>query len=285
MTLSRLAFPTVLLVALGLAGSGLSLGLRPEQLALPLTLLVLLAVAIVERVIPFERTPVVQGERRADVLAALTTAGLDAVLQALTVALGVAVARVAGRPTGSPLSANLVLEFVVALLAIEFCRYWGHRWMHSPRWWRFHAMHHAVGRVYLLNFLRFHPLNFVFMHVLAALPVLALGIGPEAMLLYGVFLVTCTAFQHANAALEHGWLNGVFSTNSLHRFHHSAALHESNANYGASLIVWDRLFGTYQRRSEPAPHAYGLHESPGYPRHRFWRELVEPFRGSRRSRS
>jgi sterol desaturase/sphingolipid hydroxylase (fatty acid hydroxylase superfamily) len=55
--------------------------------------------------------------------------------------------------------------------------------------------------------------------------------------------------------MRFGWLNLVFNTPGLHRWHHSLDLREGNKNYGENLVLWDLLFGTYfddSRRTPPA---------------------------------
>jgi len=54
--------------------------------------------------------------------------------------------------------------------------------------------------------------------------------------------------SHCGAGLHAGWLNRVFVTPEVHRWHHSAKVpdgHKYSVNYGVGLVVWDRLFGTY----------------------------------------
>jgi sterol desaturase/sphingolipid hydroxylase (fatty acid hydroxylase superfamily) len=55
-------------------------------------------------------------------------------------------------------------------------------------------------------------------------------------------------FNHSNLALPQ-WLDRlvrqVFVTPDMHRVHHSVHREEHDSNYGFSLSLWDRLFGTY----------------------------------------
>jgi sterol desaturase/sphingolipid hydroxylase (fatty acid hydroxylase superfamily) len=50
----------------------------------------------------------------------------------------------------------------------------------------------------------------------------------------------------------------------LHLVHHSIAYDEANANFGAVLSVWDRLFGTYLRltRAQQGRLVFGVRELP-----------------------
>jgi len=84
-------------------------------------------------------------------------------------------------------------------------------------------------------------------------------------------------FQHANIKLKYGILNYIFSTNELHRWHHSTELKEANNNYGAVLVVWDLVFGTFYQKAELAPSQLGLAEENAYPVNSYWKQLLVPF--------
>ena len=55
-------------------------------------------------------------------------------------------------------------------------------------------------------------------------------------------------FRSCGAGLHAGWLNKVFVTPEVHRWHHSADVpegHKYSVNYGVGIAIWDRLLGTY----------------------------------------
>ena len=85
------------------------------------------------------------------------------------------------------------------------------------------------------------------------------------------------AFQHADVDFRHGWINHLVATNSVHRWHHSADAAEANNNYGAVLVVWDKLFGTFiLPPEEDNPAAMGLFDEGRYPIHGIARSIVAP---------
>jgi len=140
-------------------------------------------------------------------------------------------------------------------------------------------MHHSPKRVYWLNGFLIHPFNFLYAHVAGVFLMILTGAGIEVLLLHSVFEAVGAVFQHANVKLRHGWLSYIFSTNELHFWHHSLALNEANTNYGAVLIVWDLVFGTYFRPSGKAllPEGLGIHNPVDYPVGRFVRQVTAPF--------
>lgn len=154
-----------------------------------------------------------------------------------------------------------------ALLLVEFGRYWAHRWHHaSPSLWWLHALHHSSTRLYAFNNFRYHPLNYAINFCLGSLPLMLLGVPADVLL--GVLALTqpVLMLQHANLNLKSGWLNWVFSSNEVHRWHHSAADHEANCNFGSALVLWDHEFGTYRAAptADNQPQRIGLFAQSGH---------------------
>ena len=50
---------------------------------------------------------------------------------------------------------------------------------------------------------------------------------------------------HCNVDMECGWLNYIFNTPNLHRWHHSTDRAQSNHNYAENMMLWDILLGTF----------------------------------------
>lgn len=262
--------------------------------------LVLLAVSVVqlalilalERWMPFQKTwQTSQGDVLTDSSSAIILIGLiDPALKATLPLL--AIYWLSALPASdSALFANLFLNdwglfsfwFAVfaALLWTEFAKYWAHRLHHHVKalWW-LHALHHSSGRLYWLNGFRFHPLNYAINTGLSVLPLWLLGTPVEVML--GVQAITqpIILLQHANIDLRSGWLNRAFSTNEIHRAHHSIHTELANSNYGNTLLIWDHLFTSYRPAlASSAPVDVGLFESSqAYPGTRsYWQQLLSIF--------
>jgi sterol desaturase/sphingolipid hydroxylase (fatty acid hydroxylase superfamily) len=178
------------------------------------------------------------------------------------------------------------MQAVLLLLVADLAKYWFHRFSHETDFgWRLHSVHHAVKRVYWLNGFRIHPIYHLINFLIAVLPWVCLGAKPAVVALYTVILSVSAAFQHANIDLDNGWLNYVFNTNQLHRWHHSRKLDESNANYGAVILLWDLLFGTYRKQTQGAPEEIGMVAEIGYPMHSYMKQLVVPFLDQSRFRA
>jgi sterol desaturase/sphingolipid hydroxylase (fatty acid hydroxylase superfamily) len=175
-------------------------------------------------------------------------------------------------PTSWPIWAQLALKVIVG----DFFRYWLHRAAHTwPVLWRLHAVHHAPEKLYTTNVFRFHPAEKALQFLCDSAPFILVGVGPELLAYYFVFYAMSGLLQHANCDVRLGWFNYLISGPEVHRWHHSRAIAESNANYAHSFVVWDLLLGTYFR-----PHGRSVRElgllNTDYPRG-FLPQLAAPF--------
>ena len=179
-------------------------------------------------------------------------------------------------PRSWPMTAQVLLAVVVA----EFGFYWAHRVAHEWPWlWRFHAVHHSVTRLWIVNTGRFHFVD-SFKSILIGMAILlALGAPMEVL----TWLSAITAFigmmTHCNVDMRFGALSWWFNTPELHRWHHSKDLREGNKNYSENIMLWDHVFGTYYNSRDYRPPAdIGIKEAmpPG-----FVQQLVWPFKPTR----
>ena len=152
------------------------------------------------------------------------------------------------------------------VLAVDFLRYWLHRASHeSPTLWRLHSVHHSVEQLYWFNTSRFHPIEKALQMCLDSLPFLLMQVDARVLALYYIAYATNGFFQHCNIRLHYGLLNYIVGSAETHRWHHSRAPKESNANYGNTVIVWDVLFGTWFLPREREVEELGLQDR-GVPR-------------------
>ena len=155
------------------------------------------------------------------------------------------------RDLGGGLLAN-----VVAIGGWDFIYYWNHRFMHEVRTlWAHHVVHHSSERYNLSTALR-QPVVEPFAAFLPYGVLAWLGVRPSLIerargvnLLYQYWIHTDTIRRLGDA-------EEVLNTPSHHRVHHGSNGKYIDRNHGSILIIWDRLFGTFQREEEPV--VYGL---------------------------
>jgi sterol desaturase/sphingolipid hydroxylase (fatty acid hydroxylase superfamily) len=157
----------------------------------------------------------------------------------------------------------LPLQVVAGLAIAEFGSYWLHRWSHADGWlWRVHVLHHLPDRLNLSNAVVAHPINAASHKAARLLPLLALGLSPDAMLVVALFGLTQALVTHANVAGTIGWLERIVGSAELHRLHHGTDPADAG-NFGTALPLWDQVFGTWRSGREPA--RVGVFDAAAYP--------------------
>jgi sterol desaturase/sphingolipid hydroxylase (fatty acid hydroxylase superfamily) len=145
---------------------------------------------------------------------------------------------------------GLLTAAMVGIFAIEFIAYWLHRMQHRFMFfWRIHATHHHITKMSVARADRTHPLEFLGLNLGAAVALAFLGASPEVVGVVLVFRLTTAYTNHCNLPLTSGIFGWLFNTAELHQLHHSCVYAESNTNYGCTVILWDRIFGTYSGKS------------------------------------
>ena len=152
--------------------------------------------------------------------------------------------------------ATAAWAWAACFLGVDFLYYWFHRWSHEVNaGWAAHVVHHQSEEYNLAVALRqsaFQP----FFSSVFYLPLALLGF-PPAMFLATAALNTLYQFWiHTRLIGRLGPLEWVFNTPSHHRVHHGANVEYLDRNHAGILIVWDRLFGTFE--PERARVRYGL---------------------------
>lgn len=178
----------------------------------------------------------------------------------------------------------LWVGLTVSFLAFSLQSWAVHLTMHKlPVLWRFHRVHHTDTQLDVSTTVRFHPLEIALQAPISAAVVLAIGAPPAAAILYGIFDALVNAFSHANLHLPRrldSALAWLIVTPHLHRIHHSPLQPETDSNFGATLPLWDRLFGTFRSKSPEALalQGIGLSEMQDERAHSLIWALTLPFR-------
>ncbi len=151
---------------------------------------------------------------------------------------------------------NGVLGWTVALLGWDFAYYWLHRVEHESRiLWSAHVNHHSSERYNLSTALR-QPWTPVVL-VLFFPPLALIGVRPWMIAVSGGFNLVYQFWIHTEAVDKlPRWFEFVFNTPSHHRVHHGSQQQYLDRNHGGVLIIWDRLFGTFEPEGERV--RYGL---------------------------
>jgi sterol desaturase/sphingolipid hydroxylase (fatty acid hydroxylase superfamily) len=160
---------------------------------------------------------------------------------------------------------------VLTLLAQTFAAYWAHRLMHAwPLLWRVHRVHHADTALDVSTSLRNHPLELLLTIPASALVIVLIGAPLSVVAAAQGLIVAGTIWEHADLALPKRLdraLALVIVTPRIHRLHHNPDRHTHDSNYGNLILLWDRLFGTFN--DSPDRRAVGLLQQAGRPNYLF----------------
>ena len=155
-------------------------------------------------------------------------------------------------------SARGIALWVLAALAWDFCYYWFHRFSHEISvLWAAHAVHHQSEDYNLSTALRQTSTGFLFGWIFY-LPLFVVGFPLEVLLAVNAVNLIYQFWVHTQLVRRLGPLEAVLMTPSHHRVHHAQNERYIDRNYGGMLIVWDRLFGTYEPESDDDPVVFGV---------------------------
>ena len=145
---------------------------------------------------------------------------------------------------------------VLAIVGWDFIYYWNHRFMHESRHlWAIHVVHHSSERYNLSTALRQPVADTLGTSVPYGLLCLA-GISPELVATARGVNLLYQFWIHTETVGRLGPPEAVLNSPSHHRVHHGSNRQYLDRNHGSILILWDRLFGTFEPEGEPV--VYGL---------------------------
>lgn len=248
------AAPVLGTASLGTASLGTFLVANEPTLRFAAFAAVLLLLAAIER-----RWPARGGAHPARrITANVGLVAIDALMLRLAFPLLAVTLAVAVEARGGGLFGALAwpgwLEGVLAVLALDLAVYWQHRLLHwLPPLWRLHRVHHSDLHFDVTTGLRFHPIEIALSMAIKLGVVLLLGPTPVAVMIFELLLSAGSLFTHADVALPpriERIVRAIVVTPSMHRIHHSLRRDETDRNFGFTVSIWDRLFGSY--RAAPA---------------------------------
>ncbi len=141
------------------------------------------------------------------------------------------------------------MPWVLAFVGVDFCYYWFHRGSHAVGvLWAIHVVHHQSEEMNISVALR-QPWISDISALLFFWPLPLLGVPRDAFFLAVGCLSLYEAMMHTRLIRRTGVWGWVFNTPSHHRVHHGKDAEYLDRNFGSTLIVWDRLFGTFVRET------------------------------------
>ncbi len=148
------------------------------------------------------------------------------------------------------------LSLIPCFLVYDFCSYWSHRISHFNRFfWASHVVHHSAEHYNLTVAFRQSWVQHV--KVVFFIPVALCGFHPVIFMVASQMSTLYQFWVHTETIGKlHPWIEKYFGTPSNHRVHHGSQEKYIDKNFGATFMIWDHLFGTFQYEEEKPK--YGL---------------------------
>jgi sterol desaturase/sphingolipid hydroxylase (fatty acid hydroxylase superfamily) len=143
------------------------------------------------------------------------------------------------------------LTAMLVLVLMDFIYYWDHRCSHRVRglWALYHSIHHSSIQFDQTTSLRISAID-GFFSPWFYLPLVLIGFDPLLVIAsFGVILAYQT-WIHTESIGKLPWLDGWLNTPANHRVHHASQVQYHDKNYSAIFMIWDRMFGSYQKEQE-----------------------------------
>ena len=165
-------------------------------------------------------------------------------------------------------SNNLVLYWGLLFLMEDFMFYIEHRVDHYCRiFWAVHVTHHSSEEFNLTTGFRSSVLQPLYRFIYF-IPLALMGFRPMDI----VFMFSLTQIYGILVHTQYvkkmpSWFELLFVSPSHHRVHHASNIRYLDKNMGMVLIIWDKLFGTFQEELDSDPVKFGLTKSIEHPNH------------------
>lgn len=141
------------------------------------------------------------------------------------------------------------MDLILTIIVFDMLIYWQHRIFHiiDPLW-NLHKVHHCDPEMDVSTGFRFHPIEIVLSAGYKIGFLMLLSPRLETFVIYEIMLNTMAMFNHSNIALPKSldnFLRLFIVTPAMHYPHHDVDNKLMNMNYGNTLSIWDRIFGSY----------------------------------------
>tara|TARA_Y100001960_G_scaffold247658_1_gene263000 strand:+ start:136 stop:1386 length:1251 start_codon:yes stop_codon:yes gene_type:complete len=152
----------------------------------------------------------------------------------------------------------LWLSIFIAFLVQDFMGYWMHRLNHRVNiFWNRHVIHHSSEEFNLSCALRQSISETFKFSAILMIPAALLGIPTKIFVVLAPIHLFMQFWYHTRLIGKMGFLEYIIVTPSHHRVHHAINPEYLDKNYGQILIIWDKLFGSFQPELDHVKPVYG----------------------------
>ena len=187
----------------------------------------------------------------------------------------------------------IVLGFTIFIFILDdFTKFIVHRWMH--KWtilWSLHKVHHSATTLTPLTIYRTHPLEGIIFTLRGSFTqgisistfVFFFGNSVDLFTVIGVniflfcFNVAGANLRHSHIGIRYWrWLEYILISPAQHQLHHSIAQEHYDKNFGATLSIWDWLFGSLNHSENTKNLALGVNDDKNLSPHNLYTLYITP---------
>ena len=151
------------------------------------------------------------------------------------------------------------LAVVLAFFVQDFTGYWMHRLNHRVNiFWNRHVIHHSSEEFNLSCALRQSISETIHFSALLMIPAALFGVPAVIFSVLAPIHLFMQFWYHTRLINKMGFLEKIIVTPSHHRVHHAINPEYIDKNYGQILIIWDKMFGSFQPELEQIKPVYGI---------------------------
>jgi sterol desaturase/sphingolipid hydroxylase (fatty acid hydroxylase superfamily) len=151
---------------------------------------------------------------------------------------------------------NSIIAWIGLFFLSDLFHYGFHYLEHKSRFfWATHSVHHSSSTFNFSTAIRTAHTNTVY-KLVYQIPLCLIGFDAYMVILIHSTMLLYGFFQHTEFIKKMGWFEYFLNTPSHHRVHHACDEKYLDKNFGLVLIIWDKLFGTFQPEEEKP--TYGL---------------------------
>ena len=189
----------------------------------------------------------------------------------------------------------IVTSFTLFVFILDdFTKFIVHRWMHKwPILWSLHKVHHSATTLTPLTIYRTHPLEGIVFTLRGSVTqgisistfVFFFGNNVDLFTVIGVnvfvfcFNVAGSNLRHSHIGIQYWtWLEYIIISPAQHQLHHSMAERHYDKNFGATLAIWDWLFGSLNHSEETDNLILGVEETLSKEPHSLKSLYVQPIK-------
>lgn len=152
-------------------------------------------------------------------------------------------------------------SLLILLLLQDFVFYWFHRVGHTINvFWAAHMPHHSSEELNLSVGVRASFTQRIFQFLFFDWILILIGYSPEVVYSMAAVHLFLAYWHHTQVIKKLGWFEKYFVTPSHHRVHHGVNPQYIDKNYSEFLIIWDKIFGTFEEEQEEV--CYGITHPP-----------------------